>query len=116
MSTYTPPTPAATKTFTAPLFQVHSYGPNNSLGQMHHEMNLYRAHPSCGDCIIWNFGRQAADEDEEVIGLIFEGQKVIDFDGVFELPTEAAQLLTSAGYDLSELGLDAEGNELPLSH
>jgi hypothetical protein len=52
--------------------------------------------------IIWNYGKKAADEDETVIGLSFnENGELYDYDGVFELPKEAIQLLELNGYYLN---------------
>ena len=54
-------------------------------------------------CIIWNYGKNAADEDETVIGLSFNGNgELSDYDGVYDLPKEARQLLKLNGYELDE--------------
>jgi hypothetical protein len=36
-------------------------------------------------------------------GLWFEGNKLIDYDGVFELPKEVADVLAINGYDVEEM-------------
>ena len=105
--------PIATKSFTAELVEEYSAVPTaTSLGVHFNKMDLYVADPDFGNMIIWNYGRKAADEDETVIGLGFDGKKVTDYDGVFELPKEARELLIEAGYDLTEIGYDAAGKEL----
>ena len=42
-------------------------------------------------------------EEGAAIGLIFEGRRVVDYDGVFELPIQAVKLLEAAGYDPAEV-------------
>ena len=115
MKTFVSPVPVAVKEFTAELVLERSSTPDvESMGTMKNRMELHRASSSSyGDCIVWNYGRKAPNEDETVIGLIFEGDNVVDYDGVMSLPREACQLLASAGYDLSELGLDGEGRDVP---
>lgn len=110
------PVPVAVKEFTAELVREYSAVPNvTPLGVMHHRMELHRSPGVYGDCIVWNWGRSAPDSGEQVIGLGFDGMKVVDYDGVFSLPREACQLLSSAGFDLSELGLDGEGREIEIA-
>ena len=65
------------------------------------ELNIHKSGYS--GYIIWNYGKDAADEDETVIGLSFNGNgELCDYDGVFELPKEAIQLLKLNGYELDE--------------
>lgn len=105
--------PLAVKTFTAELVEEYSAVPTRmSLGVHHNRMELYIADPDYGNMIIWSYGRKAPDEDETVIGLGIEGKQVVDYDGVFELPKEARELLIEAGYDLTEVGYDANNNEI----
>jgi hypothetical protein len=100
-----------TVAFKTRLVLEHSVGPTQDLGEHFNEMRLFRHDSGDTGCIIWNYGRKAADEDETVIGLIFEGSKVVDYDGVFELPVQARSLLNDADFDLTEIGYDAEGEE-----
>jgi hypothetical protein len=73
------------------------------LGMHFNRMELNIRPDGYGGCIIWNYGKQAADEDETIIGLSFNGNgELCDYDGVFELPKEAITLLRSNGYDLDE--------------
>jgi hypothetical protein len=76
---------------------------SNDIGEHFNQMELrVHDHGKTG-CIIWNYGVKAADEDETVIGLWFNGNKELeDYDGVYSLPKEAITLLRSNGYDLDE--------------
>lgn len=89
----------ATTQFKSPLVRETSYG-STPMGEHFNEMTLYRE----GDRgrIIWNFGKEAADEDEIEIGLWFDGGLVDDYDGVFSLPKQAVELLKSVGYTVEE--------------
>jgi len=40
-------------------------------------------------------------EETEHIGLIFEGEELVDYDGVSEMPREAIEFLEVLGYDAS---------------
>lgn len=42
------------------------------------------------------------DNAEAEIGLTFQGKEVVDYDGVFELPAEAVELLNKLGYSVNE--------------
>ena len=48
--------------------------------------------PRCAEI----FGEQ--EEHYAEIGLEFDGKDLIDYDGVFELPSEVAEMLKEAGY------------------
>lgn len=97
--------------FTAPLVREYSYGPSEIIGERKHRMEFVLNGPGYG-LIIWNWGKDAPDEDELVIGIWTEGKAVVDYDGVFDLPSEARRLLIDAGYDLEPLGIDAAGNDI----
>jgi hypothetical protein len=43
------------------------------------------------------------EDDIHEIGILVEENKVTDFDGVFELPKEAIELLKENGFDTSEV-------------
>lgn len=105
MNTLTP----HTKEFTSELVLETSLS-SISIGTHHNKMELQRE-GSCGS-IVWNYGKQAADEEETVIGLIFEGMNVTDYDGVFSLPREARMLLIEAGYNLEQVWYDQAGDEI----
>jgi hypothetical protein len=106
--------PLLTKEFTSPLVLEYSAGPSHNLGVFHNRMSLIFDDPDYGHMIVWNYGKKAPNEDETVIGLGLNGRAVTDYDGVFELPREARELLIEAGFSLHELGYDKDGNEIPL--
>ena len=81
-----------------------------SMGDYHNKMEIQR--DGFRGNIIWNYGKQAANEGETVIGLIFEGMNVTDYDGVFSLPREARMLLIEAGYNLEAIWYDQAGDEI----
>jgi hypothetical protein len=93
-----------TKKFRARLVEEYSSTPRvTDLGDHDCEMTLYAHHPHPRrDCIVWNYERDG-EGDELVIGLGLEGSKVVDYDGVFSLPTEAVALLKEAGLDTTEV-------------
>lgn len=107
-------TPLLTKDFTTELVLETTAARPQNLGVFHNRMSLYFDDPDYGNMIVWNYGKKAPDEDETVIGLGLNGRAVIDYDGVFELPRQARELLIEAGFSLHELGYDAQGNEIPL--
>ena len=73
------------------------------LGMHFNRMELVIRPGGYSGYIIWNYGKKAANEDETVIGLWFNGNSELsDYDGVYELPKEAIQLLKLNGYDLDE--------------
>lgn len=56
--------------------------------------------------IVWEIEYEDGGEDEVVIGIWTdqeEVKKVIDYDGVFELPAEAIKLLNDCGFDTTEV-------------
>lgn len=98
--------PIASVSFHADIVRETASSSDVVARQVYCTMDLYRD----GDegRIDWDW-----HQDFERIGLIFEGNKVVDFDGVFDLPREARMLLIGQGYDLSEILIDQEGNDLP---
>jgi hypothetical protein len=73
------------------------------LGTFFNRMELVINEKSGNGYIIWNYGKDAADEDETVIGLSFNHKKELeDYDGVYDLPKEAITLIRQNGYDLNE--------------
>ena len=96
--------PLATLAFESELVMEYSALPKaQSLGTHKNLMSLYLEDEEFNNCIIWNFGKQAADEDDEVIGLEIEGHKVVGYDGLMSLPMQAVMLLKAAGFDTSEV-------------
>ena len=70
-----------------------------SLGRRRQRMSLYLQDEGHG-LLEWEAGD---DGEGAAIGLIFEDLRVVDYDGVFELPTQAVKLLEAAGYDTAEV-------------
>jgi hypothetical protein len=71
-------------------------------GKMLSEMELYTNENGTPTGIEWVVYNQEGDaEFVEEIGLFFDGKTLIDYDGVFELPVEAAKLIRKAGYKVS---------------
>jgi hypothetical protein len=88
--------------FKSYLVSETSYG-STPMGEHFNRMELIIHKSGNTGYIIWNFGLEAANEDEEVIGLTFNGNKeVCDYDGVYALPKQAIALLRSNGYDLDD--------------
>jgi hypothetical protein len=101
-------TPLAMKQFIATITRETSYGPTNVVAHdVNCQMELYR--DGTTGRIDWTWGVGGYEE----IGLIFAGMTVEDYDGVFELPREARMLLIEAGFDLTPIFYDKEGNEIP---
>ena len=46
---------------------------------------------------------EAGDEDETLVGLVFDGRILVDYDGIFELPHEVAGMLVAHGFDVSAI-------------
>jgi len=90
--------------FEQELVLSNSYSSKN-IGKHINEMEL-RIHPhGKSGCIIWNYWPENDEDnmDETVIGLWFNGnEEVEDYDGVFELPTEALKLIRDNGYGFNE--------------
>ena len=85
--------------FEAELVREYSAVPTvESLGHRRQTMTLY-AEAGRG-LIEWEAGD---DGEGAAIGLIFEGRRVTDYDGVFSLPRQAEKLLEAAGYDVREV-------------
>ena len=90
-------------TFNAELVRDSSFG-QESMG-MHQntmEFGLTKGTDKQG-YIEWVFADEDGEEDVVEIGLWFEKGRVVDYDGVFELPKEAIMLLEAKGYDCSEV-------------
>ena len=92
--------PIATLEFEAELVREYSAVPHaKRLGRRRQRMTLYLRDEGHG-LIEWEAGD---DGEGATIGLLFEGRRVADYDGVFELPMQAVKLLEAAGYDAAEV-------------
>lgn len=61
--------------------------------------------------IVWDMEFEDGSEDEVVIGIWTDDddhRKVIDYDGVFELPEEAIKLLEDKGFDTTEVRFEED--------
>lgn len=91
----------ATKEFKTELVREYSMLPNVvPIGMADNTMELWVGDDGSG-CIVWNWELEdGSDADEEVIGLMWDFDKTItDYDGVFELPLEAIELLKENGFN-----------------
>lgn len=91
----------AEKTFTAELVKERSITPTlERLGEYKSTMTLYKYLP-IEYHIEWNI-----PELEETIDIgiwVNEDKKVMDYDGVFSLPSQAIKLLNENGFDTREV-------------
>lgn len=75
---------------------------NTPQGDKVSEMELFTDDDGVPSMIEWVVYDEEGDtEFVEHIGLWFEGKDLTDYDGVFELPIEAAKLIRKAGYRVS---------------
>lgn len=75
---------------------------NTPQGEKLSEMELFLDDDGVPSMIEWVVYDEEGDtEFVECIGLSFEGKDLVDYDGVFELPIEAAKLIRKAGYRVS---------------
>lgn len=74
-----------------------------SQGMAENEMVLYVSEDGESGSIDWNIEYEDGEGESVGIGLEIEGNKIVGYDGVFEIPKEGQKLLTDNGYDLSEL-------------
>lgn len=65
------------------------------LGESISTMELFTDDENIPSMIEWDVEEL---ERTEHIGLWFEGKELVDYDGVFELPTEAVKLIRKSGY------------------
>lgn len=94
------PTAYAAIEFWSDLVEEHSAGPSYDMGRHYNRMELKQDTP----CIIWNWGpRPGHYHDEAVIGLVIEDKAVVDYDGVFDLPHQAAALLKMCGFNTDQV-------------
>lgn len=75
---------------------------NEPQGDKLSEMELFTNDNGTPTMIEWVVYDEEGDtEFVESIGLFFDGKDLVDYDGVFELPIEAAKLIRKAGYRVS---------------
>lgn len=96
----------AVKVFDAEVVMEYSSTPNVvPLGMARNEMTLYVSEDGTEGSINWEY---ELEDDEEAgegvdIGLWFDGMNVTGYDGVFELPKQAIELLKENGYNTDEV-------------
>lgn len=89
------------KKFTGPVSVDNGYT-NTYQGEFDQTMELF-AFPNGGLEIEWDI---PGLEETTHMNIEVEGLTVTGYDGVFELPSEAMDLLESAGYDCKQMRLD----------
>jgi hypothetical protein len=92
----------AAKFFNTNLVLEYSMTPTpTQLGNANNTMELYISDDGKKGSISWEYELEDGEGDEVGIGLWFaEGDKVLtDYDGVFELPKQAIELLEENGYN-----------------
>lgn len=94
----------ATKTFESELVSETAFNVT-PLGKAKSTFSLLVNNEGTSGVINWEYEFIDDEEEggEEAIGLWFEGNKVVDYDGVFELPEEAIQMLVENGYDCEDV-------------
>jgi len=88
--------------FESKYYTETSHGITGEYESCPHTMELY-VEGDDGAYILWCIDEENGDLDEICIGLEIEGKDVIGYDGVFELPIQAQELLKNNGYNLEEL-------------
>jgi len=91
----------AEKKFKSRVVSETVYGLNADYGVRENTMRLVRNGRELA--IEWFVGSEAEPVDEAEIGVFTIGKKVIEYDGVFEIPREALELLKEYGLDVSEI-------------
>jgi len=94
------------KEFKSEIVKEYSASPiPESLGMASNKMTLRIADDKATGDILWEieYDNDEDEGDEVGIGLWFEGNRVTDYDGVFELPTQAAELLRENGYNTDDV-------------
>lgn len=94
--------------FKSEIISSTSFG-SQSLGTANNEMELFINDDGAPNSIEWvidytdNKGEETGEGDVVEIGIWAKGKMITDYDGVFELPEQAIQLLKDNGFDLSEI-------------
>ena len=85
--------------FTTELFLERSITPTREpLGECQNDMQMYINESKSKGAIDWNYLGPDGSEGGAGIGLWFENNTLVDYDGVFELPKEAIKLIRSNGF------------------
>jgi len=93
--------------FTTNIVREYSCTPTpENLGEAKCSMEMFLDDDGQGGRIEWIIEYPDGSEDVEHIGVWFEGNELIDYDGVFSLPKEAVKLIRKCGYRVSEDFLD----------
>jgi hypothetical protein len=101
--------------FYSPINRVSSFGTTPVSDRMFSTMEFFPRADGTGGCIEWIvYDADGNDEFVEVIGIWWdaESKKLVDYDGVFDIPREALELLVSIGVDVEYY---EEEMEYPLS-
>jgi hypothetical protein len=85
-----------------PLYR-HFAGESVNLGNVEHELVFEKGSELYHPSITWTFTPPNEEEEEVVIALAIEGERVTDYFGVSSLPALALMLLRALGYDCSEI-------------
>jgi hypothetical protein len=83
--------------FTSPINRENSFGQVNLSENTKSQMTI-NINPEGKGYVLWEIDEL---EIEEGIGLWFQGNELIDYDGVFELPPELVKFLSQQGYDMT---------------
>jgi len=73
------------------------------LGEVMHELVFEKGSEAYHPSITWTFTPPNEEEEEVVIALAIEGERVTDYFGVSSLPALALTFLRALGYDCSEI-------------
>ena len=91
----------AEKKFTSRVRSETAYGVRADYGECENTMRLIQGKENL--LIEWTVGTEKEPIDEAEIGIWTAGKKVIEYDGVFELPKEAIEMLNKFGLDTKEI-------------
>lgn len=95
--------PVATKAFTAPLYEQGSWG-SREIGTHKCSMDLYLSKEDGRGMIEWVIGVDDEYPEVEHIGLWWDAdtKTLTDFDGVMQLPHQAAEMLSEYGVSVDQ--------------
>ena len=93
--------------FEGPVVRETAYGVVEDLGTCKSKMVLTTIKSTFK--IEWTINEGLDSEEITEIGIWAEDKKVTEYDGVFELPKEAIQLLNQAGFDTKDVEVEDDG-------